>query len=154
MCGETGLGESLVLGPGPAVIGVRMDADSTAWSEQSGDLDVLWIHELDEILHDDVHAVLVEVAVVAEREEVKLETLGLDHAFVRKIGDTYLGKIGLACNGTETGKLGTVEPNPVIILGVLVLKGFEDFGSVVLTIFGLLSERLKTFVFSCRHIIL
>ena len=60
-------------GAGLAVVAVRVDGDAAARGELAPDLDVLRIHERDEVLHDDVHAVLVEVAVVAEAEQVQLE---------------------------------------------------------------------------------
>ena len=49
-----------------AVVGVGMDGDASARREFAPDLDILRIHELDEVLHDSVHAILVEIAVIAE----------------------------------------------------------------------------------------
>ena len=71
------LGQLLVFGAGAAVVGVWIDADAATGREEADDLDVLGIHESDEILHDDVHAVFMEIAVVAEREEIQFQTLRL-----------------------------------------------------------------------------
>ena len=50
------------------VIGERLDGDSPTGIEQADDLQIFGIHQLDQVLHDDVHAILMEVAVVAETE--------------------------------------------------------------------------------------
>ena len=71
------LGQLLVFGAGATVVGVWIDADAATGREEADDLDVLGIHESDEILHDDVHAVFMEIAVIAEREEIQLQTLRL-----------------------------------------------------------------------------
>lgn len=68
-----------------AVVTVRVNRDAAARRELAPDLDVLRLHELDEILHDDVHAVLMEIAVVAEAEQIQLERFALNHADVRYI---------------------------------------------------------------------
>ena len=67
------LSDALPLRSRPAVIAVRVDRYASARCELAPDFDVLGIHELDEILHDDVHAVLMEVAVIAEREQIELQ---------------------------------------------------------------------------------
>ena len=41
-----------------AVVGIRIDADASAWGKDSRDLDVLGVHQLDEILHDGVDTIL------------------------------------------------------------------------------------------------
>ena len=62
-----------VLGAWTTVVGVGVDADAATRGEDACDLDVLGIHETDEVFHDDVDAVFVEVAMIAEGEEVELE---------------------------------------------------------------------------------
>ena len=62
----------LVAGAGTAVIGVRIDADPSTGCEEPRHLDILRVHHADQILHDDIDAVLVESPVVAEGEEVDL----------------------------------------------------------------------------------
>lgn len=70
--GETLLGQFLVLGTRTAVVGVGVDGDAATWGEEAGNLDVFGIHQSDEVLHDDVYAVLVEVSVVSEAEKIEL----------------------------------------------------------------------------------
>jgi len=107
-----------------AVVCIRIDADATTRSEDTCDLDILWIHKTDEVLHNLVYAVFVEVTVVAEREEVKFETLAFHHTLVREIRYAYLRKVWLTCDRAETCELRTVELYPVVILWVLVLECF------------------------------
>jgi len=136
---EPVLGQLLVLGAWTPVVGIGVDGDAATWGEDAGDLNVLGIHEADEVLHDDVDAVLVEVAVVTETEEVELEALALHHALIGEIADAYLGKVGLAGDGAEAGELGAVELHPVVVLRMFVRKGLQYFWSVVGLVFGLAS---------------
>ena len=61
------------------VVGKRIDADTATRHEISRYLQVFGIHQFYQILHDDVHAVLMEIAVIAKREEIEFETLALHH---------------------------------------------------------------------------
>ena len=68
---------------------------------------------------------------VAEREEVEFERLGLHHLLPRDVGDVDGGEVGLPCLGAERGELGTMESNQILVVRMFVYKSFEDFGSVV-----------------------
>ena len=114
-----------------AIVGKRLDADAATRVKQADDLKVLGFHELDQVLHDDVHAVLVEVAVVAETEEIQLQALALDHAHTGDVVDDDVAEVGLAGLGAQRGELGAVERHHILILGVLVLEGLEHVGAVV-----------------------
>ena len=131
MRGEAGPGDLFPARVRAAVVGVGMDGDAATGREFAPDLDILRIHERDEILHDDVHAILVEIAVVAEREQVELQALALHHALIRHVVDVDRGEIGLACDRTEARELGTVELHEVIVFGMLVLEGLEHLGCVI-----------------------
>ena len=137
---EPVLGQLLVLGAGTAVVGVGVDGDAAAGGEDTCDLDVFGGHEAYEVFHDDVDAVLMEVAVVAEADEVELETLTLHHALIGEIADAYLCKVGLAGDGAKACELRAVELHPVVVLGVFVLERFEHLGSIVLTVLGLATQ--------------
>ena len=62
------LGQGFVLGSWLAIVGVGIDADAATRREEAGYLYVFGLHQFDEILHDDVHAVFMKVAMVAKRE--------------------------------------------------------------------------------------
>ena len=72
MAEHTLLSHFFILRPGLTIVGVWIDADTTSGSEQAHDLNVLRIHKPHQVFHDDVHTILVEIAIVAEREEIKL----------------------------------------------------------------------------------
>lgn len=64
--GKAGPGDLFPARVRAAVVCIGMDGDTAARCEFAPDLDILRIHELDEVLHDSVHAILVEIAVIAE----------------------------------------------------------------------------------------
>ena len=119
------LGQLLVFGAGAAVVGVWIDADAATRREEADDLDILGIHESDEILHDDVHAVFMEIAVVAEREEIQLQALALHHPLFRHISNDNIGKIRLPCDRAQRSELRAVELDPVVVLRMLVLESLQ-----------------------------
>ena len=119
----------LVFGVG--IVGEGVDADAAAGGEDARYLEVLRVHQFDQVFHDDVDTIFVEIAVVAEREEVEFERLGLHHLLPRDVGYIDGGEVGLPCLGAERGKLGTMESNQILVVRMFVYKSFEDFGSVV-----------------------
>ena len=64
--GKAGPGDLFPARVRAAVVCIGMDGDTAARCEFAPDLDILRIRELDEVLHDSVHAILVEIAVIAE----------------------------------------------------------------------------------------
>ena len=119
-----------VLVVGIAPVGKRQDGDAAAWIEVADDLDILGIHEGNQILHDDVDAILMKVAVVAEAEQIELEALALDHADARDVVDDDAPKVGLPRLGTQRGELRAVERDQVVVLGVLVVKRLKHLWRV------------------------
>ena len=81
------------------IIGIGIDADASTGSEDASDLNILGVHQTDEILHDDVDTVFMEVTMIAEREEVELQGFAFHHALVGQVGDANLCKVGLSRNG-------------------------------------------------------
>ena len=114
----------LVAGAGTAVVGVGVYGDAASGGEDTFHLDVAGVHQLYKVFRDGVHAVLVEVAVVAEREEVQLQALALHHTFVGNIHDANLRKVGLTGDGAEGGELGAEELHPIVMVGMHVFKRF------------------------------
>ena len=49
-----------------AIVCVRIDGQSTTWRKLAPYLNILRIHQLDEVFHDDVDAVLVKVPVITK----------------------------------------------------------------------------------------
>ena len=98
-CQQTLLFYVLVFGVG--IVGEGVDADAASWGEDAGYLKILRIHQSDQVFHDDVHAVFVEIAVIAERKEIELERLGLHHLLPWNVGDIDSSEVGLPCLWTE-----------------------------------------------------
>ena len=124
--------EFLVIGVG--VIGKRIDADAAAGHEPACYLQIFGIHERHQIFHDNIDAVLMKIAVVAEREEVELEALALHHPFARDITNIDMSEIGLSGLRAEGRELRTIEGHEILILGVLVGESLQHPGIVVVAI--------------------
>ena len=135
------------------IVGVWIDADTATWGEDARHLYIFRIHETDKVLHNDIDAILMEVAMIAEREEIEFQTLALHHLHIGHILYLYLCKVWLSGNRTERCELRTVEQYPVVILRMLVLKCLKYLWSIVLTIFSLLTKRLKVVFFAICHFI-
>ena len=73
------------------------DRYSASWHEISGDFDIAGLHEFDEVFHDDVDAVFMEIAVVSEAEEVEFEAFALDHFLVGNVADDDVSEVRLSC---------------------------------------------------------
>ena len=119
---------------GVAIVGKRHYRYATAGVENTCHLKIPGIHELDQVFHDDVHAVLMEVALVAEAEEIELQALALYHASARNVADDDVPEVGLTGDGAQCGELRAVEGHDLFIVGVQVLKGLQHLGSVLVVI--------------------
>ena len=148
MLGKTLFCQLLPFCSGLAIVGIWPDADATARSENACHFDVFRIHQLNEVFHDDVDTVLMEVTVVAEAEQIKLQALALHHAHVGHIADTYLGKVGLSGDRAQRCEFWAVESYPIVITLMLVDERFENFGCVIVTIFRFCAKSLQTLVAS------
>lgn len=129
------LGHFFVFCSRSSVVGVGVDADAASRCEKSRHFDVFWVHQFDEVLHDDVDTVFVKVAVVSETEQVELQTFAFHHLMVGEVADSYFGKVGLPCDGAEAGELRAVEAHPIVVAWVFVFKALEDFWGVVVAVF-------------------
>ena len=134
---ESLLCQFLVFGAWLAIVGIRPDADAATRSKDACYLYIFRVHQFDEILHDDVYAVFMEVAMVAETEEIKFQTLALYHLYVRNIADANLCEIWLTRNRAERCKLRAVETYPVIIARMLVHESFEHLWRIIHSICSL-----------------
>ena len=90
-----------VLMLGITVVGEGLDGNATTGIKQADDLQIFGVHQLDQVFHDDVHAVFVEVAVVAETEEVEFQALALHHQRARNVINNNVSEVGLARLGAK-----------------------------------------------------
>ena len=128
----------LILRPRTTIVGVRMNSNAATRGEDTRHLDVARIHQLDQILHDDIDTILMEIAMIAEREQVEFQRLRLHHLHIRNVRDDDAGKIWLSCDRAEASKLWAIELHPIIILRMLIDEGLKHLRSVILLIYGLL----------------
>ena len=105
-----------------AIIAIGVNRDTAARSELPPNLYVLWIHQGNKILHDDVHAVLMKVTMITEAKQVELQALAFHHALARNIRDINGSEVGLSRDRTKTCKFRAVELNKIVVFGVLIEK--------------------------------
>ena len=125
MITHTVLRQLFVLGVWATVVTIRIDGDTSARSKDPCYFDVFRIHQLNQVFHDDVYAVLMKITVITEAEKIEFQALALYHLNIRQVADTYLGKVGLSGDGTKAGKLGTVETHPIVVSGVFGYKRLQ-----------------------------
>lgn len=132
-----------------AVVGIWEDADATSGSEEASDLNVFGIHETNQVLHNDIDAVFVEVAVIAKGEKIEFEAFALHHLLIRDVRNSDFCEIWLASDGAKRREFGAVEAHPVVVVWVFVDERLEHFGRVVGGILcALASEMLEAFGFA------
>ena len=140
---EPVLGHLLVLGTGTAIVGIRVYTYASAGREETDYLDVLRIHEAYEVLHDGVDAVLVEVAVVAEAEEVELQRLRFHESLRGDVANRERGEVRLARLRAERRELRARERHPVVPLGMLVGERLQQRRIIVARPLHAVSQRLQ-----------
>ena len=116
---------------GVAVVGKGVDGDAATGGEDAAHLDIAGIHQSHQVLEDDVDAILVEVTVVAETEEIELEALALDHILAGDIVDDDSGEVGLPRLGAQRSELGAVECHEILVVGMLVFERLQYVGAVL-----------------------
>ena len=119
-------GHFFVFGTRTAVVCIGIDGNASSRGKYTRNLDILGIHQTDKVLHYLIHAVLVEIAVVAETEKIEFQAFGLHHLHVRDIGNAYFGKIRLPCNRTQAGEFRAIELHPIVIVLMPVYECLQD----------------------------
>jgi hypothetical protein len=143
-----------VLMVGVRIVGERINGNTSAGHEIAGDFEVFGIHEADEVLHDNIDAVLMKIAVIAEREEVELEALAFHHALTRDITNVDMPEIGLTGLRTECGKLRAVERNEILVLRMFVRESLQHLRIIIIAVLHvLISQECNPlqFIF-CSHL--
>ena len=128
---------------GICVVGERVDADTASRHKPPGDLQILGIHQFDEILHDDVHAVLVKVPMITEGEEIEFETLALHHPLAGDITDIDMSEIRLAGLGAQGSELRTVERHQIFVLRMFVRKGLQYVRVIIVAVLNMLVTQQR-----------
>ena len=141
---------------GVAIIGERIDGNTTARHKHAHHLEILGVHKFHQILHDNVHAVLMKIAVIAEAEKIEFQALAFHHSLARDVVDDDFSEVGLSGFRTKSGEFRAIESDEIFVLGVLVRESFEHLRSVVVGINGALIAQkcnaLKFLVGSCHNV--
>lgn len=120
------------------VIAVGIDGEAAAGEEFAPDFDVPGLEEVDQVIHDDIDAVFMEVAVIAEAEEVEFQGFAFYHEISGNVGDVDGGKIGLPGFGAEAGEFRTVEFDEIVAVFVFIGNSFQIVGVIVVFVAGVL----------------
>ena len=139
----------------PAVIAVWVDRQPASWKETAPHFDIPRIEELDQVIHDEIHTVFMEIAVVAVAEKIELQGLALYNEFVRDIGNVNRSKIGLARLRAEARKFRAVELDKIIPVRVGIGHRFQQGRIIIKGILRLLAPKerqlVQAFSFFCHH---
>ena len=105
---------------------------------------VFRVHKAHKVFHNYVHAILVKVTMIAEAEQIKLQTLALHHSHTRNVVDGDASKVGLAGLRAPRRELRAVECHNVFVVLMLVDKGLKHVRSVVVTVVrSLVSQKRR-----------
>lgn len=94
---------------GTAIVGIRINRDPAARGENSRNLDVLGVHQADKIFHYDIHAVLMESAMIAKTEQIEFQALALHHFHIGNIADADFRKSGCPVMGQRLVNSGQLK---------------------------------------------
>ena len=131
---------------GPAIVGIGVDGNASTGGEKAHHLNIARLHKPHKVFHDDIDTILVEIAMVAEREEIELQAFALHHPDIRNITYYDFGKVRLPGDGTKRGELGAVELHPVVVILMPVLKSLQHFWSIVGAVCCFMAKGLKVVV--------
>ena len=121
-----------------AMVAVGVDGEAAAGKEFAPDFDVPGMEEVDQVVHDDIYAVFMEVTVIAEAEKVELQGFTFYHEISGNVGDVDGGKIGLPCLRAEAGEFRTVEFDKIVAVFVFIGNSFQIVGVIVVFVAGVL----------------
>ncbi len=120
------------------VVAVGVDGEAAAGEEFAPDFDVAGMEEVDQVIHDDIDAVFMEVAVIAEAEEVEFQGFAFYHEISGNVGDVNGSKIGLPGFGAQAGEFRTVEFDKIVAVFVFIGNSFQIVGVIVVFVMGVL----------------
>ena len=72
-------------------------------------LNIFRIHQLNQIFHDDIHAIFMKIAMITETKQIQLQALALHHFHIRQVGDTDFRKSGCPVIGHKLVNSGQLK---------------------------------------------
>ncbi|MNW66610.1 hypothetical protein D3C74_450940 [compost metagenome] len=67
------LGHRFIFGPRTPPVAVRIDGNAAARGKLAPDLNIPRLHQRDQIIHNNVYTVFMEIPMIAEAEQVELQ---------------------------------------------------------------------------------
>ena len=134
---------SLILRPRASIVAEGYNTNPSTRAKVTRYLYVFGIHQLDEIVHNDIDTIFVKSTMRTKAEEVEFEAFALYHPLVWDVIDVDCGKVGLPRNGAESRKLRADKANPVVTLGMLIAECLQDLRSIIFFILSFLAKELK-----------
>lgn len=125
------------------IVRIRVNGDAAARCEFAPYFNEARVHQLDQVVHDDIHTILVEITMVAEAEQVQLERFALHHFHIRNVADIDRRKVRLTRNRAQASELRTVEFYKIIAVRMLVIKVLQDSRIIFKRIFNVLVAQQR-----------
>lgn len=120
------------------MVTVGIDGEASSGEEFAPDFYISWLQQVNQVIHDDIYAVFMEVTVIAEAEEVEFQGFAFYHEISGNVGDVDGGKIGLPCLRAQAGEFGAVEFDEIVTVLVLVGNSFQIVGVIIVFVAGVL----------------
>ena len=139
-------GHGFEFGARLSVVGKRIDGNTATRRENACYFDVFRLHQGDEVFHNNIDTIFVKCAMIAKAEQVEFQTFAFYHFHRWQIANANFSKIGLPRNRAQAGKFGTVEPHPIVVVGMFVIERLEHFGRIGLFVLGFATEQTQLIV--------
>ena len=68
-----------------AIVSIRIDGNTSTRSKDAGHFNIFRIHQFNQIFHDNIHTILVEITMISETEQIEFQGLTLHHSLPRNI---------------------------------------------------------------------
>ena len=129
-----------------AIVAEWIDGEAASWQELAPNLDITRAKQADQVDHDLIDTVFMEVAMVSVAEKIELQGLAFHHVFIRNIGNVNRSEIRLSCLRAEARKFRTVEFDEIIVVLMLVLYLLEKARVIVIGILRVFISKLVELV--------
>lgn len=114
-----------------AIVGIRINGQTATRQEFAPNLNILRLQQLNQILHNDIHAVLMKITMIAEAEQIELQRLAFYQTLIWNVRNINRRKIRLPGHRTQAGELRTVELHEIIVAGMLVWEGLQNLRRII-----------------------
>ena len=125
MTEEAEASEVAPFGAGDAVVAIGVDRESAAGEEFAPHFDVPGMQQFDEVCHDHIDAVFMEITMISIAKKVQFQRFAFYHVFVGNIGNINGSKVRLTRLWTKAGEFRTIEFDKEIPVRMLIGDAFQ-----------------------------